>query len=130
VSRGGSPFRELSATELSGDLLDPAGRDPLNDHLHQRQNQGLLRSLITFEQLRREGAIFAARDLKGELSDASGQLPLVGAVPVAGPVLAAFIAVCSKMITHLGFENLIEHLLHEQVFAPIAEQDLFEFLVA
>jgi hypothetical protein len=34
------------------------------------------------------------------------------------------------MIAHLGLKNLIPRLVHEQVFAPIAEQDLFEFIVA
>ncbi|MCS3785453.1 hypothetical protein GGP88_003027 [Salinibacter ruber] len=108
----------------------------MNDHLHKRQHQGLLnaqkflRMLVALEQLRREGAVFAARYLKGELPHAGGQLSLVGAVPVAGSLLAALVAVYAQMIGHLGLKNLIEDLLHQQIFASIAEQDLFEFLVA
>jgi hypothetical protein len=87
---GGSPFRELPPAKLSGDPLDPVGRDALNDHLHKRQNKGLewtrpSRPLIALKQLRREGTVLTARDLKGELSDASVQLTFVGTVPIAGP---------------------------------------------
>jgi hypothetical protein len=49
---------------------------------------------------------------------------------MAAPALAPFIPIGPQMFGHLGLKNLVEHLLHEQVFAPIAEQDLFEFLVA
>jgi hypothetical protein len=49
---------------------------------------------------------------------------------MAAPVFASLVPIGSQVLGHLGLKNLIEHLLHEQIFAPIAEQDLFEFLVA
>jgi len=64
------------------------------------------------------------------VSDASGELLLVRAVPVVGPLFAPFIVACSRGPPRLGLKNLIEHLLHEQVIALIVVQDLFKFLVA
>lgn len=49
---------------------------------------------------------------------------------MAAPVLTMLVPIGPRMFGHLGLENLIEYLFHEQVLAPITEQDLFEFLVA
>jgi hypothetical protein len=49
---------------------------------------------------------------------------------MAAPVLAPLLQIGPQMFGHLGLKNLIPRLVHEQVLAPIAEQDLFKFLVA
>jgi glycine cleavage system pyridoxal-binding protein P len=61
------------------------------------------------------------------LPHAGGQLAFVGAVSVAGSLLAVLAAVYARMVGRLGLKNLVEYFIHEQISAPIAEQDLFEF---
>ncbi len=57
-------LRKLTSAKLSGDLLDSACTHSLNDHLYQRQNQGLLRPLVALKELRREGAILTVGGLQ------------------------------------------------------------------
>jgi len=98
-------LRKSPSTGPSGDLFDPARRDALKRFLHQGKNQGLLRSLITVEQLGREAPVLGAGNFQLKGAYSRSQLPLVAALPVPSPLLA-LVPVGSETEGHLCLKHL------------------------
>ena len=67
-------LRKLRSTQLFRNARHPPGRDSLDHHLHQRQNQALFRALIASEQLRRKTSVPGLGNPKDQRSNPGRQL--------------------------------------------------------
>lgn len=100
---------EFVTTQLFGDAFDFPGRHTVHNHLHQRQNQGLLASLVPLEQFGVECPITVSGHSPLEWTDPSDQITFVVSVSLAGPLVSSFVFAGAKVVGHLRFQHLVEH---------------------
>jgi len=112
---------ELPAAKLCRDLLDPACRDALEYHLHERRDQRFFRPLIALKQLGLEGAVPIAGNLQLQAANSRSQLSFVASVPVATPIISMLTRLSSKMLGHFRLQDLIHDFLQEHLGSPVAE---------
>jgi len=112
-------LRKLGATQLFRDVRDLTGRDSLDHHLHQRQDQGLFRALVASEQIRRKISVPGLGNPKDQRSHPCRQLSFPVSVPVTRPIARALMTIRPKMIDHLGFQNLVQYRF-DQLFHSFA----------
>ncbi len=112
-------LRKLDATQLFRDMRDLTGRDSLDHHLHQRQNQGLFRALIASEQIGRKMSVPGLGNPKDQRSHARRQLSFPISVSITRPIARAFMTIRPQMLGHLGFQNLVQYRF-DQLFHSFA----------
>jgi hypothetical protein len=98
-------------------------------HLHQRQNQCLLRPLIALKETRLKGALSIARHFQFDRPDARGELPLVRSVAVTLAGVGALIRLGAEVIGHLRLQNLVEDRLKESRKSAVSVQQVLDLLV-
>jgi hypothetical protein len=117
------------AAQLFGDRLDLPGRHALDVHLRQRCHQGLLRTLVTFEQLSREAALAVLGHPQLELADPGDQSAAVVAAAVTEPGRRPLALLGTQHLGHLSFQQLLHDRLHERPQeVPILRQQRLHFL--
>jgi hypothetical protein len=97
--------------------------------LHQSQHQGLLRPLIPFEQLSSERPLSIARHLQLKPADPRGELPPVAPVAVTLPIVGPLLRAGTKVIGHLGLQNLVQDRLQQGGHASVPVEQLLDLLV-
>ena len=90
-------------------MRDLAGRDSLDHHLHQRQDQGLFRSLVASEQIGRKASVPGLGNPEDQRSHPRRQLSFPIPVSISRPIARSFMTIRPQMIGHLGFQNLVQH---------------------
>ena len=95
-------------TQLLGDRLHLARRNPLHIHLRQRRHQCPLWTLIALEQLGRESPRTILRNAQFELAYPRDQRSAVITRPIAQPVCAPLALLGTQRLRHLRFEHLLE----------------------
>jgi hypothetical protein len=81
---------------------------PLDGHLHQRQHQRLLVSLIAVEDSRAEAPVAILRDEQLQASDSGGELPGFVAISVPSASFGTFVRGGLQVFGHFGFQELLQ----------------------
>jgi hypothetical protein len=98
----------------------------LDDHLQHRQQHGLFAALVPQEEVGGKGAIPYLGDAYLERTNTRGQAARTCSIPIAGPLVSAFVRFGLQVLGHLSLEHLVEQLLQEgrQLFV-VAKEGLY-----
>ena len=119
--------REPIAAQFLGDLLHLARRHTLHIHLHERRQQGLLRTLVTLEQSRRKAPVTVLRNPQLEAPHPGHQSPLVIARTIAQTDHRAFSLGRPKRRRHFFLQDILQVLsnrLADKI--SVSRQQLFQ----
>jgi len=104
---------KLSAAEFLGDGLDLAGGDTLDIHFGKSRDQGLLRALVSLEELGGEAAVAVPGDAQFQLAHSSDKRAGIVAGPISETGLGPFTWFRAESVSHLRFQDLLHHFAHQ-----------------
>lgn len=110
---GHQRFRELSATQLIGDVLRFPGGNTAYDHLHHGQQQSLLASLITFQEFCAEVPVKMSWYMQSQSTHASGQLSVPVTVTVSISFICTLVRSSTELDVRLSNQDLVEYFFQK-----------------